>query len=151
MRILGINRAELVVADPDREADTLESLLGFRFHRSETPEHGVLSRTDMVAGLELAGPSGAESVMHGLLEQQGEGLLTIVFRVDSIASLLEHAERQGLEVVVDLDEGDSIPGYSHYRQVSLRSDRFPANASFTFAEYEVENDEDESDAYDEEE
>jgi len=136
MKILGIQRAELLVADPDKEADALSALLGFHFHRSETPEHGVLSRTDMSGGLELAGPSRADSAMTPLLEQQGEGLLTIVFRVDSIESLLEHTKQEGIEVVVDLDQGDTIPGYKSYRQVSLRSDRFPAQASFTFAEYE---------------
>ncbi|MBW2362837.1 MAG: hypothetical protein JRG84_18215 [Deltaproteobacteria bacterium] len=74
--------------------------------------------------------------MAQILEERGEGLLTIVFRVDSIAGVLEMAERNGMQVAADLDLGDSIPGYKAYRQVSLATDRFPAKASFTFAEYD---------------
>ena len=74
--------------------------------------------------------------MQSILDDRGPGLLTIVFRVDSIAELLDLAREKGLEVVIDLDYGDRMPRYAHYRQVSLASDRFPAGASLTFAEYE---------------
>lgn len=136
MKILGINRAELVVADPNSGADTLSSLFGMEFETQETAGHGVLSRTDFRAGLELAGPTGPGSTMQSILESRGEGLLTLVFRVDSIDELLEVARDNGLEVLVDLDYEDRLDRYSRYRQVSLASDRFPAGASFTFAEYE---------------
>ena len=87
-------------------------------------------------GLELAGPTKPDSVMNDILDREGEGLLTIVFRVDSADAVVEMARNNGLEVVVDLDYGDGLEGYKCYRQVSLRSDQFPAQASFTFAEYE---------------
>jgi len=136
MKILGINRVELVVRDPDSEATALGELLGARFDRMVTEEHGVLSRTSFEMGLELAGPSRAGSAMDGILERQGEGLLTIVFRVDSAEAVVEMARRNGLEVVVDLDYADGMPGFKSYRQVSISPERFPAGASFTFAEYE---------------
>lgn len=136
MKILGINRVELVVRDPDKEADALSELLGMRFGRDTTEAHGVLSRTDFQGGLELAGPSREDSVMNRLLDEHGEGLLTIVFRVDSCDAVVEMAKQNGIEVLVDLDKGDQIPGYTSYRQVSLASERFAAQASFTFAEYE---------------
>jgi hypothetical protein len=136
MKILGINRVELVVRDPDQEAAALGGLLGVGFDRSVTEEHGVLSRTSFEMGLELAGPTKADSVMNDILDREGEGLLTIVFRVDSADAVVEMAKKNGLEVVVDLDYGDGLKGYKCYRQVSLRSDQFPAQASFTFAEYE---------------
>jgi predicted enzyme related to lactoylglutathione lyase len=136
MKVLGINRAELVVADPNAGAEVLSDLFGMRFATDVTEAHGVLSRTDFESGLELAGPTGPDSVMQSMLDSRGEGLLTIVFRVDSIEELLETAKRNGIEVVVDLDYGEKLPRYARYRQVSLSSDRFPAGASFTFAEYE---------------
>jgi hypothetical protein len=58
--------------------------------------------------------------------------------VDSLDDLIEQAERNDIDVVVDLDLGSSISGYKSYRQISLSSERFPAQASFTFAEYEEE-------------
>lgn len=136
MKILGINRAELVVADPDEGAATLSALFNMEFETEETPGHGVLSRTDFGAGLELAGPIGPDSTMQSLLDANGEGLLTLVFRVDSLDELLEIAKAQGLTVMAELDAQDRLPRYSRYRQISLASDRFPAGASFTFAEYE---------------
>jgi len=136
MKILGINRAELVVREPNKAADRLSSLLGMRFTSDVTEEHGVLSRTDFRAGLELAGPSRENSAMDPILAEQGEGLLTIVFRVESVEDVLEMARREGIDVIVDLDKGASMPGYRSYRQVSLDARHFPANASFTFAEYE---------------
>jgi hypothetical protein len=136
MKILGINRVELVLENPDEAAEALSELLGMHFETDITEEHGVLSRTDFRAGLELAGPSRPDSAMTPILEQRGEGLLTTVFRVDSVEAVLDMAKRNGIEVLVDLDKGSEIPGYRSYRQVSLRSDRFPAGVSFTFAEYE---------------
>ncbi|MDJ0849081.1 MAG: hypothetical protein QNK04_11940 [Myxococcota bacterium] len=58
MKILGINRAELLVADPDAGAEVLSRLFGMEFGSQVTEAHGVLSRTDFAAGLELAGPTG---------------------------------------------------------------------------------------------
>ena len=136
MKIIGINRVELLVADPEKEATALNALLGIRLESSVTEAHGVLSCIDFTAGLELAGPTSNESALAPLLDQRGEGLLTIVFRVDSVDAVIEMAERNGLEVLVDLEHGDSFAGYKSYRQVSLSSERFPARTSFTFAEYE---------------
>lgn len=139
MKILGINRVELVVRDPDSEAANLSELLGVDFDRTVTEEHGVLSRTSFEMGLELAGPAKPDSgmsVMNDILERQGEGLLTVVFRVDSADAVIEMAKKNGLEVMVDLDYPDGMGGYKSYRQVSISAGRFPAQASFTFAEYE---------------
>ncbi len=136
MKILGINRVELVVRDPDREADSLRELLGIDFNRSITEEHGVLSRISFEAGLELAGPTHTASVMEDLLARDGEGLLTIVFRVDSADEVVEMAKREGLTILANLDYSGEFSDYKSYRQVSISAERFPANASFTFAEYE---------------
>ncbi|MCH7522465.1 MAG: hypothetical protein IH920_01660 [Chloroflexi bacterium] len=55
----------------------LAELLGMHFHRSTTEEHGVLSRTDFAAGLELAGPSReTDSVMRRILDERGEPTTT---------------------------------------------------------------------------
>jgi hypothetical protein len=105
MKILGINRVELVLENPDEAAEALSELLGMHFETDITEEHGVLSRTDFRAGLELAGPSRPDSAMTPILEQRGEGLLTTVFRVDSVEAVLDMAKRNGIEVLVDLDKG----------------------------------------------
>ncbi len=134
MKILGIQRIEFLVADPEAEARKLGDALGFDLVRSETPEHGVLSFTDHAAGLELAGPSRPGSALEPLLAQQGEGFLTVVFRVESCDDVVAWAERNGVQVLVDL-EGVSPGEFASYRQVSLSPEKFPGGASFTFCEY----------------
>jgi hypothetical protein len=136
VRILGIQRCELLVADPEAEARRLGDLLGLDFERSVTEEHGVLSFTDWEAGLELAGPSRADSALAPRLRERGEGVLTVVYRVDSLDELVRRARESGIEILVDLDLGPVQGRFRSYRQVSLASEKFPGRASFTFAEYE---------------
>jgi hypothetical protein len=136
VKILGIQRFELLVADPEAEARRLGELLGLDFERSVTEEHGVLSFTDWDAGLELAGPSRADSALAPSLRERGEGFLTVVYRVDSLDELVERARAKGIDVVVDLDLGAVGGRFRSYRQVSLASEKLPGRASFTFAEYE---------------
>lgn len=135
MKILGIQRIEFLVRDPDAAIATLGEEAGFRFSRSETPEHGVVSLTDWGAGIELASPGQPGSPLAGLLEQQGEGYLTVVFRVESCDEVVAWAEANGVTVLVDLTQRIDPERFVHYRQVSLSPEKFPAGASFTFCEY----------------
>jgi hypothetical protein len=136
VKILGVQRLELLVADPEAEARRLGELLGFDFERSVTEEHGVLSFTDWDAGLELAGPSRADSALAPRLREGGEGFLTVVYRVDSLDELVRRARERGIEILVDLDLGPVQGRFRSYRQVSLASEKLPGRASLTFAEYE---------------
>lgn len=135
MKILGIQRIEFLVADPESEARSLGPALGLALDRSETPEHGVISYTDFDAGIELAGPGKPDSPLAGLLDQQGEGFLTVVFRVESCDAVVAWAKENGVSVLVDLEERLDPERFEYYRQVSLSPEKFPAGASFTFAEY----------------
>ena len=138
MKVIGLNRVELVVEDPDKEAQRLADLCGMSFATDHTEDdgHNVLSRTDWTAGLELAGPMNDTSVMRHLLDATGEGLLTIVFRVESVDDVRAEAKAKGIAIQADLDFGDFMPGYKNYRQISLAGEAFPAGVSFTFAEYD---------------
>ena len=96
----------------------------------------MLSQTDWDIGLELAGPLGPDSALQPRLDATGEGLLTIVFRVESVDEVVAWAKSNDIEVLVDLADSHTEGRFKHYRQVSLANDRFPAGASFTFCEYE---------------
>lgn len=135
MKILGIQRVEFVLADPASAAQQLNESLGLAMRRSETDAHGVVSYTDFAAGLELAGPLRADSPLQALLDQKGEGFLTVVFRVESADAVVRWAEANGVDVLVDLDSVGDPERYASYRQVSLDPAKFPAGMSFTFAEY----------------
>jgi hypothetical protein len=135
MKILGVQRIEFLVADPAAEAAKLGDALGLSLLRSETEAHGVVSYTDFSAGIELAGPAHEDSPLAGLLARQGEGFLTVVFRVESCDAVVAWARANGVEVLVDLEDVGAPERFSYYRQVSLSPEKFPAGASFTFAEY----------------
>jgi catechol 2,3-dioxygenase-like lactoylglutathione lyase family enzyme len=135
MKILGIHRVEFLMADPAAGAKWLGEGLGFEMSQLDTDAHGVTSFFDFDAGLELAGPSRSDSPLQALLDRKGEGFLTVVFRVDSVAEVVAWAEAKGIEVLVDLEGLEGTDRYSSYRQVSLDSATFPAGMSFTFAEY----------------
>jgi len=136
LKILDVQRVELVVHDPDAEARKLAELLPFHFERSKTEAHGVLSQTDWDIGLELAGPLNENSALKPRLDTSGEGLLTIVFRVDSIEAVISWAKENDIDVLVDLADSHTEGRFKHYRQVSLANHAFPAQVSFTFCEYE---------------
>ena len=135
MKIIGVNRIEFLLADPASEAERLNAALGLSLERSTTDEHGVVSYTDFGAGIELAGPARGDSPLQALLDSQGEGFLTVVFRVESVDDVVRWAEANGVEVLVDLEHSEAFGAYAYYRQVSLSPEKFPAGASFTFAEY----------------
>ena len=63
MKIIGINRVELLVADPEKEATALNALLGIRLESSVTEAHGVLSCIDFTAGLSHQPGSGSPAIL----------------------------------------------------------------------------------------
>ena len=101
MKILGLNRVELLL--PDRDLDdaieTFNTGLGFELSKPHTLDEGIRSSVDFAAGLELVSPSSAASPVFPLLGDGKRGaLLTIVWEVDSIESAKAWAEEKGLPV-----------------------------------------------------
>jgi len=101
MKILGLNRVELLL--PDRDLDdaieTFNAGLGFELSKPLTLGEGIRSSVDFAAGLELVSPADETSLVFPLLKAGGRGaLLTIVWEVDSIESAKVWAEEKGLPI-----------------------------------------------------
>ena len=87
MKLLGLNRVELLVNDPEQAERDLSALLGgengLSFERE--PAEGVLDcRVDWKAGIEIVHPESDEHVVGQLLKDKGEHIFTVVFEVENI-------------------------------------------------------------------
>ena len=122
MKLLGLNRVELLVDDPDQTETDLSSLLGgLSFERE--PAEGVLDcRIDWKAGIEIVHPQSEEHVVGQLLRDQGEHIFTVVFEVEDLDDAKAWVESQGFEILYEFDNGsDDRP--ATIRQISISPER----------------------------
>ena len=101
MKILGLNRVELLLPDHDLDdaIETFNTGLGFELSKPLKLDEGIRSSVDFAAGLELVSPADEASPVFPLLNPGGRGaLLTIVWEVDSIEAAKIWAEKKGLPV-----------------------------------------------------
>ena len=125
----------MLCREPQDAAQKLEDLFDRPFHAGapETTERfGIETFANFGIGLEVIGPARADSPLSGLIEQQGEGLLTVAFRVERIEEAIEWAGSKGLEITQNLDmvtaQGEAI------RQITLAPDGVPLGLVLTFVE-----------------
>ncbi|HEX4505057.1 MAG TPA: hypothetical protein VH722_04940 [Alphaproteobacteria bacterium] len=120
MKILGLNRVELLLDDRDldKAIETFNTGLGFGLCPPLTLGEGIRSSVDFDKGLELVSPSDETSPVFPILRERGKGaLLTIVWEVDSIEAAKRWAEEKGLPVLFTY-EGHGI------RQLCLHESAF---------------------------
>ncbi|MFK7894777.1 MAG: hypothetical protein AB8G23_03015 [Myxococcota bacterium] len=105
MKLLGLNRIELLVEDPDAAENDLSALLGgLNFERE--PAEGVLDcRVDWKAGIEIVHPEGDDHVVSDLLKERGQHIFTVVFEVEDIDDAKEWVQSQGFEIMYAFDNG----------------------------------------------
>jgi len=105
MKLLGLNRVEMLVKDPDQAEKDLSSLLGgLSFDRE--PAEGVLDcRVDWKAGIEIVHPESEQHVVGQLLENKGEHIFTVVFEVEDIEEAKAWVTDQGFEIMYAFDNG----------------------------------------------
>jgi hypothetical protein len=122
MKVLGINRAEIVVHDSDAAVATFTRLFnGAHF----TPDHNVSGRNmvcrhDWEHGLEIVAPKDETDNVGRLLKTQGEGaVLTVVYEVESIADAKAYLVENGFEIQYE-GNYDHHPDVEVYRQIVVR-------------------------------
>ena len=101
MKILGLNRVELLLDDGDLDTaiETFNAGLGFNLSPALKLDEGIRSSVDFDKGLELVSPSSGASPVFPVLRERGKGaLLTIVWEVDSIDAAKKWVEEKGLPV-----------------------------------------------------
>ena len=104
MKITGIHRVELLVEDPATVADTFNELFDISFsHDPDTADHGTKCYMAAEAGLELVAPTKPDNTPAQILKEKGEGLLTIVLKVENMDDAKVWAKEKGIGIVYDAE------------------------------------------------
>lgn len=122
MKLLGLNRVEMLVRDPDQAEKDLSALLGgLRFERE--PAEGVLDcRIDWKAGIEIVHPESKDHVVGQLLENRGEHIFTVVFEVENLQDAKDWVTQKGFEIMYEFDNGTPEKAAT-IKQISISPER----------------------------
>jgi hypothetical protein len=108
MKVLGLNRVELLVNDPDDATNVFNELFnGAHFRPENDSDHGepVDCRIDWKLGIELVHPTDPNHFMGQLQSAKGEHVFTVVFEVESIDDARTHLKKKGFDIIYDHDFG----------------------------------------------
>jgi len=125
MKVHGLNRAEILVADPDAAQATFTRLFNGAYFTSDAGTHGrpLECRHDWQHGLELVHPKSSSDSVGQKLLRHGEGfVLTVVFQVENLADARAHLIRNGFEIQYE-GEYSRHPDVEIYRQLVLRPEQ----------------------------
>ena len=106
MKPQGVNRIVIAVKDLERSKELYSKLLGATFHNADgTGEPlGLNVAISWDAGIELCSPiPGRDSFLEQYLEQNGEGIMSVVFGVDDAEEARDIAESAEINVLVPID------------------------------------------------
>jgi hypothetical protein len=111
MKILGLNRVELLVEDKDMDVivKKFNDVFGFKLRDAhEVKGQNVRSSVDYDAGLEFVSPMNEKSPAYATLKEKGKGaLLTTVWEVDDFDAARAWAKKKGLNVLLEF-EGQGV-------------------------------------------
>ncbi len=107
MKVLGLNRVEMLVNDPKDASKVFNDLFNGATFRLEGGDHGqpIESWMDWKLGIELVHPTDPNHVMGQMLKAKGEGVFTVVFDVESIDDARDHLKEKGFKIIYDHDFG----------------------------------------------
>ena len=125
MKLLGLNRIELLVRDPDQAEKDLSSLLGGLSFEKEAvidAQSPLDCRIDWKAGIEIVHPPNPQHAVGQLLEEAGEHVFTVVFEVESIEDAKKWVSSQGFGIFYEYDNGREGKAPT-IRQITIERER----------------------------
>jgi hypothetical protein len=123
MKVIGLNRVEVLVNDPDDAMRVFGDLFdGVSFHKEGGPDLPVNSYMNWDLGIELVHPTNKGHTISERLETKGEGVFTVVFEVESIDDAREHLKRKNFAIVYDHDFGPH-DGFLSHKQICVSPER----------------------------
>ncbi len=106
MKPQGINRIVIAVKDLQKGIEFYSKMLGATFHDANgTGEPmGIYVAISWDAGIELIAPiPGKDIFLEQHIEQNGEGIMAVVFGVDDADEARDMAEKSGMSALVPID------------------------------------------------
>jgi len=125
VKLLGLNRIELLVRDPDQAEKDLSTLLGgLSFETEPVTDAGssLDCRIDWKAGIEIVHPRDPAHSVGQLLESHGEHVFTVVFEVESLDDAKRWVTSQGFGIFYEYDNGRDGKAAT-IRQVTIDRER----------------------------
>ncbi|MCB2047358.1 MAG: hypothetical protein KDE32_03930 [Novosphingobium sp.] len=124
MKVLGINRVELLVADPDAAQATFELLFNGGHYPADRAVHGRPQdcRVNYRHGLELVHPMDPEYKLGKLLAERGEHIFTVVWDVEDYDAAREHVLSSGFEIQYEGDYS-AKPEVEVHKQMVVSPDK----------------------------
>jgi catechol 2,3-dioxygenase-like lactoylglutathione lyase family enzyme len=124
MKVLGLNRVELLVKDPDVAQATFEKLFNGGHFAADTAIHGRPQdcRINFPHGLELVHPIDPEYRVTKLLADKGEHIFCAVWDVDSIDAARAHVLAEGFSIRYEGDYSAN-PEVEVHRQLVVEPDK----------------------------
>lgn len=120
LQVLGLQRAELLVSDPDATQATYEKLFAGQLQfetEVEAADRPLDCRIDWAMGLELVHPKSGEDKIGKLLADKGEHVFTVVWDVDDFEKARQHVLATGFEIQWEHDFGAHGPLKVHKQMV----------------------------------
>ena len=99
MKTLGIDHIVIAVRDIERAAKFFSELFETSFEELEPPDGGELKTKICSEGIELISPLTAQSPVAKFLENKGEGLYGISFRVMNVQEAADDVKRKGVRII----------------------------------------------------
>jgi catechol 2,3-dioxygenase-like lactoylglutathione lyase family enzyme len=125
LEVLGLQRAELLVSDPDAAEATYHRLFAGQldFERDiDAASRPLDCRVDWDLGLELVHPTSADDKIGKLLADKGEYVFTVVWDVNDFELARTHVLANGFEIQWQHDFGAHGPLAVH-KQMVIRPDK----------------------------
>ena len=102
-----IDRIAIAVKDLDGAMEFFSDLLGIEFDDPSSAGNIGMRGAYSSSGLELIEPTGSDTVIGKFVQERGEGLWALVFKVKDLDAAVEKFKRKGMrvagEVQFDLD------------------------------------------------
>jgi len=124
MRVLGLNRAELLVDDADAAQRTFDILFNGAYFAPDVGVHNrpLDCRVNYQHGLELVHPRSETDKIGQLLKAKGQHVFTVVWDVESIDDARAHLLRNGFEIQYEGDYS-AKPDFEVHKQIVVRPER----------------------------
>jgi methylmalonyl-CoA/ethylmalonyl-CoA epimerase len=99
MKVLDIHHVVIAVKDIEKAVQFFSELFETTFEEIEPPEGAEVRTKISNDGIELISPLTPKSAVAKYLDQKGEGLYGISFRVGNIQEVAENVKEKGIRVI----------------------------------------------------
>ena len=119
MKTLGIDHIVIAVRDIERAAKFFSELFETSFEELEPPDGAELRTKICTEGIELISPLTAQSPVAKFLENKGEGLYGISFRVMNVQEAANDVKTKGIRILGTAEREKLGSSFLNFKELFL--------------------------------